>query len=209
MLQRSSSPVHANSSSFIQLLAPRNSNFRWLSSAIGPRTCRPIRQRPTLEVAANLEPRAPRTDLEAIVLKEYKSPRGWYRLSYPDHWTFAVEDDKNAMFFEPETGVGTLRITAIRAEGPGSFRAADEIVEAHGRQHNGAWVSLANTRAVYYVDESAEDRERVVSHHWILGKGPVILACMLALPGTPTSPNKALQELNLATRVIESVVFEA
>ena len=142
-------------------------------------------------------------------MKEHRSPRGWYRLLYPDHWTFEVEDDKNAMFFDPESGVGTLRITAIRAEGPGSFRAADEIVEAQGRKHNGAWVSLAKTRAVYYVDESTEVGQRVVSHHWILGKGQLILACTLALPGATSSPNKAEEELNLALKVIESVVFES
>ena len=113
------------------------------------------------------------------------------------------------MFFDPESGVGTLRITAIRAEGPGSFRAADEIVEAQGRKHNGAWVSLAKTRAVYYVDESTEVGQRVVSHHWILGKGQLILACTLALPAAPSSPNKAREELNLALKVVESVVFES
>jgi hypothetical protein len=139
-------------------------------------------------------------------MKEYMSPRGWYRLSFPNNWTLGVEDEKNVILYEPGSGIGTLRVTAIRPEGAPPFNA-DEFLEQHRRKHNAAWVNLGDMRAVYYTEESIERAEKVVTHHWLVGKGRLIILASFALPEGPSRSEAGRKELDLTIGTLRSIVF--
>ena len=139
-------------------------------------------------------------------MKEYTSPRGWYRLSYPNNWTMGVEDETNVILYEPGGGTGTLRVTAIRAEGAPPFEA-DEFLEQHRRKHNAAWVNLGDMRAVYYTEESIERADKVVTHHWVVGKGRLIILASFSLPEGPSRSEAGRQELDLTVGILRSIVF--
>lgn len=143
-------------------------------------------------------------------IREFRVP-GVYRTAYPADWSQAFHDDGSPYFTGPRDDSGVLRISVMTLEKKGLLKRvlrAEEVIHGiAGKMPNAKVIRLQDKEALYAGSPNKSDGD-FETHNWYIGKGAVVLTATYTIgKGSGTSP-QGREDLQVATKILESIVFE-
>ncbi len=132
--------------------------------------------------------------------KHFEALSGWYKLMYPEDWQFEVDPEGRYNFYNPNMGIGVLKIS--------SFVASDEerILETDLKEQctpPPTEKSLENS--VYFAKESKD--KQCDLHFWITEWKQIKLFCTYTVDKFMANDSAAREELHTVSDILSTVRF--
>ncbi len=110
------------------------------------------------------------------------------------------------MFYEPGTGVGTIRVSAMQVKGA-SPRDLDDILESQRRKKAAQYVQVGARKAVHFTRHDVEEGVSQTTYSWILAGGQMVLVCSYTVADDRIGSDEARTELNTAIGIVRSLTI--
>lgn len=132
--------------------------------------------------------------------KYFEALSGWYNLMYPEDWQFEVDLDGRYNFYNPNMGIGVLKISSFSANDDGSL-IEDELKS----QCSTDLSTEKNDDRVYFSCESKDKQHNL--HFWITEKEHVKVFCTYTVDKFMINENAARDELSEVGKILGSLQF--
>ncbi|HLB68781.1 MAG TPA: DUF3805 domain-containing protein [Thermoplasmata archaeon] len=143
-------------------------------------------------------------------IREFRVP-SVYRTAYPSDWSQGFHDDGSPYFTGPRDNSGVLRISVMTLAKKGLLkrapRAEEVIPEIGGKMPNARMVRLQDKEALYTESRNKGDDD-FETHNWYIGKGAMVLTATYTIGKEIGVSPQGREDFQIATKILESIVFE-
>ncbi len=148
-------------------------------------------------------------DIISKMVREFISANRIYKLNYPNKWVWSVDSESKGdtlMFFDKESGIGTLRVTAITIKGKNA-NAASIIKNYKKKYKNSKFFDNNKITYLIFIEETIQDNVPLKMYWWYIAKEDRLIIFSFTIEKKYDQSKKVNEELKIVNDIIKSVTI--